>query len=176
MRIGGVEAKGLNECVLVLPRADGDLVFTARAVPDYDEFEKLCPEPVVPAILTKDGKKLDDKDTEYLAAVARREILRIAYLVVKSLEPSNIEWDSVVMDRPNTWPNYKDDFKKAGLSVVEFNRVWGLISEANCLSEDKLEAARSRFLLGQAQARLASSSPNTEPGNSPSGEPVSASA
>ena len=176
MRIGGVEAKGLNEVVLVLPRAGGDLVFKARAVPDYDEFEKLCPEPIAPAVLTKDGKKIDESDVEYVASMARREILRIAYLVVKSLEPSNIEWDTVVMERPNTWPNYKEDFKKAGLSIVEFNRVWGLISEANCLSEDKLEAARSRFLLGQAQERLASSSPTTEPGNSPSGEPANASA
>jgi hypothetical protein len=176
MRIGGVEAKGLNECFLVLPRAGGDLVFKARAVPDYDEFEKLCPEPVAPVILTKDGKKADDGDVDYVASMLRREILRTSYFFVKSLEPSNIDWDTVVMDCPNTWANAKDDLRNAGLSIVEMNRLWGIVNEANCLSEEKLEAARNRFLLGQAQARLASSSPTTEPGSSRSGEPANASA
>lgn len=176
MRIGGVEPKGLNECLLVLPRADGDLVFKAKAIPDYDEFEKLCPEPVAPVVLTKDGKKTDEGDVDYVASMFRRELLRTAYFFIKSLEPSNIEWDTVVMDRPNTWTNAKDDLRKAGLSIVEMNRIWNIVNEANCLSEDKLTAARDRFLRGQAQARLDSSSPSIEPAISPSGEPANASA
>ena len=176
MRIGGRELKGLNESFLVLPRPDGDLVFRAPAIPDYDEFNKLCPEPVAPVVLTKEGSKPDEQDTGYLARLAHREVLRIAYLMVKSLEPSQIEWDTVKMDSPSTWPNYKDDFKKNGISAVEMNRIWALVSEANSLSEDKLEAARARFLHGQVQGSRKSSSPSTERGTSPSGEPASASA
>ena len=176
MRIGGVKPNGLNEGILVLPRPDGDIVFKARALPDYDEFEKLCPEPVAPVVLTADGKKTDDKDTEYVACLLRRELLRTAYFFIKSLEPSNIEWDTVVLERPGTWTNAKDDLRKAGFSIVEMNRIWSLVNDVNCLSEDKLSAARDRFQRGQEQARQDSSSPNTEPGNSQSGAPVSASA
>lgn len=176
MRIGGVQLKGLNEAILVLTRPDGDIVFKARAIPDYDEFNKLCPEPIAPAVLTREGKKTDETDRDYLAQLAQREVLRIAYIMVKSLEPSEIEWDTVKMEVPQTWVNYKDDFKKAGVSAIELNRIWALVSDANSLSEDKLEAARARFLRGQAQASSQSSSPSGEPGNTPSGELASASA
>jgi hypothetical protein len=176
MRIGGIEVKGLNEVVLVLPRSAGDIVVKARAVPNYEEFDKLCPEPKMPVILTKDGKKNDENNVDYVASCAHREQLRIAYIYIKSLEPSNIEWDTVKLDTPSTWLNFRKDFGDAGLSPVEINRIWGAISEANCLSEDKLEAARARFLLGAGKDQSESSSPTIEQANTPSGAPASDSA
>jgi hypothetical protein len=176
MRIGGMEVKGLNEVMLVLSRTQGDVLITARAIPSYEEFEKLVPDPKMPVIITRDGTKNDDLNVDYLAAVARREQLRIAYIYIKSLEPSQIEWDTVKLDTPSTWMNFRKDFENAGLSPVEINRIWGAVSEANCLSEDKLEAARARFLLGAGTDQKKSSSPTTEPVNTQSGEPANDSA
>ena len=49
MKIGGVDPKTLpKEEVLVLPRGDQAIVFRAVGVPDYDEFDALCPEPKAP--------------------------------------------------------------------------------------------------------------------------------
>ncbi len=176
MRIGGKQLNGLNEAMLVLPRSDGDIVIKARAIPDYEEFDKLVPEPKVPLYITKDGTKEDTENADYVAMCARREQLRIAYIYVKSLEPSNIEWDTVKLDNPATWTNFRDDFKKAGLSPVEINRIWGTVSDANCLSEDKLIEARARFLAGVGKDQPASSSPNTEQASTPSGAPANDSA
>lgn len=172
MRIGGMEVKGLNEALLVLPRSTGEVVIKARAVPSYEEFDKLCPEPKMPVIVTRDGNKTDDTNVEYLKAVARREELRIAYIYIKSLEPSRVEWDTVKLDTPSTWLNFREDFKNAGFSPVEINRIWGTVSEANCLSEDKLEAARARFLLGAGTDQNKSSSPTIEPVSTQSGVPA----
>ena len=176
MRIGGLEVKGLNEVILVLPRTQGDIVIKTRAIPSYEEFDKLCPEPKMPVVITREGTKNDDMNVDYLKAIARREELRIAYIYVKSLEPSEIEWDTVKLETPSTWPNFRKDFEGAGLSPVEINRIWGAVSEANCLSEDKLEAARARFLLGAGKDQKRSSSPITEPANTQSGEPANDSA
>ena len=176
MRIGGVQLKGLNEVVLPLPRTAGDIIIKARAIPDYDEFEKLCPEPKMPVYVTKDGVKNDEDNVNYVAAMAHRENLRIAYIYIKSLEPSEVEWDTVKLDTPSTWLGFREDFKKAGLSPIEINRIWGAIAEANCLSEDKLVEARARFLAGPGTRQPASSSPTTEQASTPSGEPVSDSA
>ena len=173
MRIGGVQLTGLNEAILVLPRSGGDLVIKARAIPDYEEFDKLVPEPKVPVMVTRNGTENDENNVDYLAAIARRETLRIAYIYVKSLEPSNIEWDTVKIETPSTWTNFREDFKKAGLSPVEINRIWGTVSEANCLSEDKLVEARQRFLAGVGKDQPASSSPSTGQANTPSGAPAS---
>ena len=173
MRIGGMEVKGLNEVVMVLPRSAGDIVIKARAIPSYEEFDKLCPEPKMPVVITREGKKNDELNVDYLAAVARREQLRIAFIYITSLEPSQIEWDTVKLDTPSTWMNFRKDFEEAGLSPVEINRIWGAVSEANCLSEDKLEAARARFLLGAGTEQKQSSSPTTAPVNTQSGEPAS---
>ena len=45
MKIGGVQVTGPSEEVLVLPREPEPIVFRAVAVPDMEEFHKLCPEP-----------------------------------------------------------------------------------------------------------------------------------
>ena len=50
---------------------------------------------------------------------------RMAYIVVHSLEPSQIEWDTVQLDNPSTWANWETDLKNGGLSQMECNRVLG---------------------------------------------------
>jgi hypothetical protein len=97
-------------------------------------------------------------------------------MVVKSLEPSEIEWDTVDPDNPKTWTNYAEDLRGAGFSQVEVNRIVGLVWEANCLDEAKLEEARQVFLRGQQPVSDASSGPSTEPESTPSGVPASDSA
>ena len=174
MRIGGIDPGALPaEEVLVLPRGEESIVFRARGLADMDEFDKLCPEPKPPVRLTKAGKEPNEEDTNWRSAMLAHGRRRVAYMVVKSLEPSKIEWDSVDLDIPKTWLNYTDDLRRAGFSQVEINRIVGLVWEANCLDEAKLEQARAVFLRGQQPAGDASSGPSTEPENTPSGEPAS---
>jgi hypothetical protein len=161
MRIGGVKIEGPAEEILVLPRGEQMLVIRARAV-NLDEFDVLCPEPKPPGKLTKDGWIPDTDNESYRQVINSHNEKRIAYLVVKSLAPSEIEWDTVEVENPRTWTNYVQDFKAAGLTTIEVNRVVQCVMRANSLDEDKLEQARKVFLLGQAQAQKESSGPSIE--------------
>jgi hypothetical protein len=163
MKIGGIEINGPNEVLLVLPREEDDIIIKARAVLDMDTFEEMCPEPKPPSVRKKTGIEPNPDDPGFKQQMANYNEKRLAFIVVKSLEPSNIEWDTVDPDDIGTLENWTDDFRNAGLATVEINRIIQVVMEANALDESKLEAARQVFLRGQRQAASESSGPATEP-------------
>jgi hypothetical protein len=110
----------------------------------------MVPQPVAPGIRTRDGFKPDTKDVTYVSMQARYSDQRMAYLVLKSLEPSQIEWTKVDLADPTTWEGWQAELKEAGLSEVECNRIVICVMQANSLDEDKLKIAREVFLRGQA--------------------------
>jgi hypothetical protein len=150
MKIGG---KPVTKCVevLVLPRVDGDLVIKAEAVAINEEFNAMVPMPTPPSVRTKEGRRDDTEDTNYLDALERREALRWDYMCLKSLAPSEIEWDEIDLSKPSTWLGWEKELLEAGLSEVEVNRISGCVMAANALDERKLKDARESFLHGQDQ-------------------------
>lgn len=149
MKIAGIDPSTLpNIETLVIPRGDQVIVFKARGLPDMDAFDAQCPAPIAPAKVTKDGKMSDLKDVNYLKCLEEHNKRRLAYIVIKSIEPSEIEWDTVKMDEPNTWINWQTDMKNAGLNQVECNLIFQLAWEANQLDDAKLKKAREAFLRG----------------------------
>lgn len=172
MKIGGVELNGPNEEVLVLPRLSGNIVIRARAVSDLSEFEKLVPEPTPPGKLTKDGWVPQVDDETYQKKVEHYSTQKFAYIVLKSLEPSEIEWEGVDLANPQTWKNWTTELMAAGISAIEVNRITACVMQANALDERKLKEAREVFLRGLAEAQSASSGHPTEPESTQSGEPV----
>lgn len=162
MKIGGVVVSGPNVEVLVLPRPANNIVIKAKTVPDFKEFEQMVPYPNAPGVRTKDGFKKDTKAPAYRDEVARYEALRFAWLIIKSLEPSEIEWSTVDLDKPSTWLEWEKEFKDAGLSEVEVNKITVTVMQANSLDEAKLQAARDAFLLGQQVQASDTSGQSTE--------------
>lgn len=164
MKIGGVEVKGPAEEILILPRLDGDIVIRARAVTEFEDFQEQFKEPKPPVLMTPKGAIPDLKDEGYLQQKANHEQLQHAFLMLKSLEPSEIEWETVNMDDPKTWPNWKEELLAAGLSAVELARIQNTVAAANCLDEGKLEKAREVFLRGlEEQAKLSSGQSTEQP-------------
>jgi hypothetical protein len=156
VKIGGVDPRTLPcEEILVLPRGDSRIVFRAHGLDSFDDFNRRCPEPVPQMKLTKDGSVADTDDKNYQDAISSHGRRRLAYIIVYSLQPSQIEWDSVEMDKPATWENWEKDLRNGGLSQVECNRVMHLAMEANSLSEDKLVKARESFVRGMQAALVA---------------------
>jgi len=148
MKIGGVQVTASEE-TLVLPREGGDIVIKAQAYRIGDEFDKRCPLPTPPMVTTKDGPAPDFSDKHYKAAITVRDERRFAYLVLKSIEPSDIEWETVDIDKPATWDKWGDELMDAGLTEVEVNRIVNAVLAANSLDEEKIKQARERFLRGQ---------------------------
>lgn len=176
MKVNGVEVKGPAEEVLVLPRpTSDDLRFIARSVLETDEFEQMVPAPKPKAMLMAGGWKKNLDDPVYLKSMVEFGELRFAWLVIKSLEPSNIEWDIVRLDKPSTWLKWTDEMKAGGMSQTEINRVINCVASANSLNEQKLEAARESFLQGLAKASENSTGQSSDPENTQSGEGASGS-
>jgi len=98
--------------------------------------------------------------------------LRFAYMVLKSLEPSDIEWEKVNAADPSTWLGWQDELKEAGISQTELNRIIVCVMQANALDEDKLKEAREVFLRGPVPVPSEYSGPDTELENMQSGNPV----
>lgn len=151
MRIGGVAITPPVEEVLVLPRGDAQLVFRAIAVKSWDEFEKLCPSPEPPKMLVKNKQVPDAEDPGYKSLLNTWYLKRLSYLIIKSLEPSNIEWDTVDIYNPSTWLKVEEEFIAAGITDAEFQKIVQTVLDANSLNEDKLKAAREAFLHGQVR-------------------------
>jgi hypothetical protein len=170
MKINGQEVSGPAEEVLVLPRSNGDIVFTARAVLDMEPFDAQCPPPKAPGMLTKEGFQPNTNSPNYRAELSRHSELRFSYILINSLQ--GIDWDTVNEDDPGTWGNWEKDLKKAGFNGVEIQRITVLVMQANALDEGKLRAARESFLLGQGLRQALLSGHSTEQSSTQSGPPA----
>jgi len=159
MKIAGQEIKGPCVETLVLSRESGPLAIKAQGLPDFDEFDALCPEPKAPGKLTKNGWEPNLKDENYRSVLNIYNEKKLAYIVVRSLEASEIEWDTVDINNPKTWVNYRTDLKNAGFSEIEVGRIVQTVLQANALDETKLEKAREVFLAGQRLEAEKSSGP-----------------
>jgi len=149
MKIGGVEVQTSEE-ILVLPRSLGeDIIIRAKPVKINEEFEKRIPEPTPPNVRTKSGSEPDYSDENYKKALKIRNEQRLNFLIIKSLEPSEIEWEEVNIDTPGTWSKWSKELIEAGISEIELNRITDAVMSANSLDEEKIEEARKSFLHGQ---------------------------
>jgi cytochrome P450 len=152
MKIGGKEIQGPSESVVVIPRQSGNVVFKARAVLELDEFDKTYPAPNPPEILTPGGGKgSDPNDAEYLKLLSEWGDSKAAWMVLKSLEPSQIVWDTVTMSDPKTWGNYRTELLKS-FTPGEVAKIISIVNEANGLDDAKIREATESFLALPAAA------------------------
>jgi len=149
--------------ILVLPRIDGDIVIKANAVISMDEFYALCPPPTAPIVMHAGGKfEPDTTDSWFKKADKEHSERRFHYICLTSLLSSLIEWDTVSMDKPETWQNWQGDLRSSGFNSVEVDRIINCILQANSLDEQKLKDAREAFLRGQGNNPVKPSGQDTE--------------
>lgn len=172
MRIGNRQIKGPNQEIIAIPRYDGDIILIAKAVLNWDTFNKACIEPKPPTVITpKGGKQPNINDPKYVAALDHYGEQRLAWLILESLRDTpDLVWETVKLDDPNTWVNYKKEFQDSGLTPTEVGRIIQGVMIANALNEEKIEQARSRFLALREQGQNELSSQNGEQKITPSGE------
>lgn len=152
MKVNGVEANKLHTVALVLPRgADAPLVFYAEALPDLTEFDKLCPLPVAAQTYTPKGITYNTTAPDYVAALKLYNERRWGYVMMRSLRPSNIEWDTVNAHDCETWTQVEPELRKA-VSYFEYGKIVDMVEEANALNATKLIEARDDFFRKAAVA------------------------
>lgn len=177
--VGGIAATKPGPTPLVFARPPGEpLVFLVQPVWSWDEFDQLCPEPDAKpftALVRGEGWVTDYDHPQYRDLLAQHRVRRWEYTLLKSLEPSNIEWDKVRLDDPKTWRHFEEEIAEA-LTCSEIGRVVAAVQEANNLDRVKIAQATERFFQQRAAAaKNAKSIPNSEPLNSQSGALANAS-
>lgn len=167
MKVNGVE---LTREVLFGPitfkRGDSFVAFYAQPVWDLDEFYLACPVPKNDFVRFEKGGKVADPDhPAYREKLAQWHRKRWGYVTLKTLEPSNIEFDNISLDDPETWVNVEAELK-ANLGLYEFAQVSSLVDEANALDAEKLEENAKSFFQQRESALSAKADQKDEAENS----------
>jgi len=162
--------KELFEDFIVLPQTGNDIVIKARAVPNYEEFEALCPLPKPPGKQTREGFVQDSTDATYKLRVEQYALQKLGWLALRSLY--EFEWETVEDENPKTWSKWEQELWDSGFTSQETNHILGLVLDVNNLNEGKMKQARDSFLRGQEQEQSDSCGPEEGPTSTPSGEPA----
>jgi hypothetical protein len=84
-----------------------------------------------------------------------------------------MEWETVKMDKPKTWPKWSEELEESGLSEFEIKRIEAGVYDANSLNEARVEAARKNFQRMKAAESASTSGLQTEQNSTQSGTPAS---
>lgn len=154
MKMHGKQVRGVNRDVVVFPRPDGNLAFTGEAIQNWEEFEKLCPMPVAPVKILPGGiREANTQAESYRKKLNEWGELKTNYMVIKTLAPTEgLEWETVVMDKPETWGNWRKELEDSGFIENEVVRLLRMCSNVNAISEEMMDRARESFLLEARQS------------------------
>jgi hypothetical protein len=151
MRLFDKPVEALPEETVVIPRQSGDLVFKAKAVLDYDEFDAICKRPTPPLRMLKGGEeKPVFDDPAFKKLMEEYAANRFNWMILKSLSATpGLFWDTVDMADPSTWGNYQTELASV-LSIMQINAIISAVINACGLDEAKIQEATKSFLAGQA--------------------------
>lgn len=137
---------------IIIPRVPEDVVFTARAVNFIEEFEEKVEEPKRTKKFGKDGTFVGYKenDTKYEEASQNYHRKRLDFMVIKSLE-EDITFDSVDLDDPETWKNWRKEFQAAGFSEAECGKILNDVANVHSPSQEMVDEMKKDFLATQSQ-------------------------
>lgn len=163
------------DCVdyVVVPRNDGDIVFTVKPVYDFSEFDNLCPLPKAGTVHERGkGQRADTDNPRFKEKIAYYSMRKFAWIILESLrDTEGLQWETVQPDDPDTWMNYQKELVDAKFTDKEIAKIIETVLQVNSLDEAKLKEARDRFLAGRT-TQQESSSQKEEQETTSSGEPA----
>jgi hypothetical protein len=149
MLINGEKINAPFRREIVIPRVEGDIVFNATAVSVEQKFLELCP--VIEPKTQKDAKgnivKYLYDDPDYVKRSQERLMRKLDLQVIMSLE--NVKWETVVLEDPETWKNWKTEAVESGLSDWEVNSLQNQVVETLQPSRELIDEMKKRFLASQ---------------------------
>jgi kynurenine formamidase len=142
MKINGISVVGPQTEVVVIPRGDTELVIRAQAVLDFTDFEKLDPMPKPPVKMLATGEtQYNVEDPKYKERFANWAQEKTEWMILKSLSATDgLEWDTVKMDQPATWKNYRAELE-TNFTPAETNKILEIVMTACGLNQTKIEEA-----------------------------------
>jgi len=139
-----------KEQVVVIPHGDTNVVFKAKMVRDFTLFESLCKVPAPKIIAYPDGRSELVEDASFKDDVRKYDELHWNYRIISSL-CGDIAFETVNINDPSTYSNWKKELEDDGFSPIEISRVIRLVLDANGLNSAKIDEATASFLAGHLQ-------------------------
>lgn len=137
---------------IIIPRGEGeDLIFTCGPVLSYDEFDKICPEPLPPLVTKTGGEKYHDfNDPKHKERLKERSIKRGAWSILQALKHTEgLVFETVDINNPDTYPNLYSELDQC-LTIGEQSLLFESLSELNSPSKETQKQAFDRFVASQA--------------------------
>jgi len=152
MKIKGKVIEQPSEEVIVFPRKSGNIVFKAKPVSNYKDFEKICPAPKPEQIMKPGGEISQDIESpKYKKAIDEWAERKVHWMILKSISATEgLEWDTVDMSKPETYENYIAELEGSGITAMEVSKLFQIVQIACGLNQDKIDEATKSFLAGQA--------------------------
>ncbi len=176
MKINGEKIEGVNVATMVFPRENGKaIVLKAQGVLSFDGFNKLCPLPIAP-LIKRPGKPdvMNVKDKKYLDEIDMWATKKTHWMILESLRATpGLEWETVVEIDSDTWGNYVQELRDAGVTDAEMNYIQRSVANVCGLNEGYIKQATESFLADQALQQGGLFSQEADQKNMPSGEPAS---
>lgn len=180
MKIGGIKHEYLPASdIIVFPRPTQDIAFRATAMLDRRAFDKLVKEPKIKKMRTSKGDLVPNPEDEgYKISVQQYNKRYMQYMFLTCLtaipadgsEDLPVEWETVELEKPETWGNWEKELEEAGFSEMERQRLYNLVMRVNSLDENRMDEARKSFLLRQQEEQNRSSLKEEEQIDTLSGE------
>lgn len=173
MKLNGKTLHPPKPRLIAIPREDGDIVLTAKAVMSFERFDALCPKPL-PRTIVQVGQepRLDINDPKWKQAFLAWQEKRTAYMVIESLSATEgLEWAQVDVDDPETWHLYVEDLA-AVFTEQEAMAIMDGVVIVNAPTEASQKEALERFTLARQESLQSSTSSTGEHDSTKSGEPA----
>lgn len=154
MKFAGQEINIPNIRTIVIRRPTGEKFEFTLGPADIDKFNEVLPPPK-PRIMTKaGGEKVELRnESKFKEEEKKHDDYRSQWVLLESLKyTKELEFETVKEDDPETWQNWREEFKKAGFTFMEIGRIMQEAMLANSITEEAIEEAEKDFLPGgQAQ-------------------------
>lgn len=179
MKIGGQTVQGKHRVVVPIVR-ETPHYFVLGPVTDTNEFYEKFPPPA-PPVVQNVATGIDEPDySSEKYQVARLEHMErhLDWLAIRSIKagafgPKGVElpvtWDTVDMEDPTTFKNWRQELQASDHTEAEINRLVDGVMEVNSLSAAMVESARADFLRGREEAERSAASLSTAPDSTESG-------
>ncbi len=149
-----------------------------QAILSFDEFEAMVPLPKAPyeENLKTGAKGHDYDDKVYLKKIEQYSEMKTNYTIVKGLSATTeLEWETVKLNEPDTWKNWRDEMQKH-FTEIEMNEIVQGMREANSPSQRRMREAFDSFTPSQVdEPKLQLSSQEEELPVTESGGPANVS-
>jgi len=147
MKINGRKLSNNNLEYAVIPRNDGNQIFTFKPILDSEVFNTLCPMPKPGFISDEKGQRENTEDPGYQKKFLDYLEKRQQWMFLESISATpGLEWEQVKLDDPETWGLYSKELTESGITDLEFRLLREAFEKVNCLNEAHLEEARESFL------------------------------